>query len=806
MRIDVILSDFIYAIRRLRSAPLFVTMIVLTFALGIGANVAVFSVLNAVVLRPLPFANGPRLVVLQSHDPQGDTFPVISSADASDIRAQAHRLSAIATATSDSSSLLLNGKPFTLNGLDVMPDYTSMLALRPEIGRLFTAADGKPGVNSVVISDEIWKTRFNADPRIVGRSINLGGRFLHVVGVLEPGQLLADPGAGAIANRDFLETVPETGDARARGQRVQNSVALLAPDTTLSQANSELALISKRLQQLYPHTNEKFWFDSQSFTTVVIGPASAVLWIIFVAVIGILVISCVNVGNMLAARWTTREREIGVRRALGASTARISLQLLIETAMLATLGALCGVGLAFATLRALSELMSTALPRAGNISIDGFSLLYALVVVVIATFLAGLLPISSLGTLDLQSVLKSAGRGGDDSRRHRLRSLFVILEIALSLALVIVAGLMLRSFVTLVNTPLGIRPQGVVASATVSLSQFATPASRASIDSRLLSRLRALPGISDAAVALTFPLAGIEFQGGTPVVGRTYASGSPPMAWVNTVSPSYFDVLGIPVIKGRAFNGSDLASSAPVVIVNQSFVSQYLQGMNPIGARLKLPTTHKTATIVGVVGDERLDLTSPLAPHFYQPISQYPPKYISAIVHAPSTDSHVAGREVQSAFAATLPEVQPPDTQTMPDLVAISSESTRFATELLGILALIALVLALTGIFGVVSFSVTQRVHEFGVRIALGATATDILRDVGRRALVTTAVGVAIGLTIAALAARAVAPLLNRAISPFDPWTFVAVVALMFISALLASLQPALRATRVEPSEALRYE
>ncbi|HEY5348737.1 MAG TPA: FtsX-like permease family protein, partial [Candidatus Lustribacter sp.] len=524
-----------------------------------------------------------------------------------------------------------------------------------------------------------------------------------------------------------------------------------------------------------------------------------------------LLIACANVGNMLGARWSTRDRELAVRRALGASSGRIGAQLLIEAGLLAFVGALFGIAIAYGGLHVLSALLANALPRASTVSIDGTSLLYAALAVIAATLLAGLAPMLSLGEFDLQNVLKSAGRGGDASAHHGLRSALVVIEIALALALVVIAGLTVRSFVDLINAPLGIRSNGVVTSNLTMLPEknLGTVAARASMQRDLLARLQVLPGVKAAALTVEYPLGSIGIRSNAPIFGRTYALGSEPHASANNVTPDYFRVLGIPVVRGRAFTASDTMGAAPVTIVNEAFVTRYLNGVVPIGTRIRTEgwngTPTRWSTIVGVVGNERDHLAQPPSPEFYVPMAQAPAAYTTAVVYAPKADPGTIQHEMQDAFAQTMPLVQAPDMYTVAQLVAGNTAQARFATILLGALAVIALVLALSGIFGVVSFSVTQRSREFGVRIAHGATTRNIISDVLRRTLATTAVGAAIGLVIAAISARAIASQLG-AVSPFDPATFATVVVLIFLSAVIASLHPALRATRIQPVEALRYE
>lgn len=810
LRFEDFARDIAYALRRLKQAPLFVTIVVLTFALGIGANVAVFSVLNAVVLKPLPFKD-PNGIVMISGSSKGAAavWQNLSLADPLDMRGLS-AFEATAAIGQDGGTMLAGSTPFAVSGFDVLPDYFRILGIKAQLGRVLEPRDSDPGVQNVVISDAIWRADFAGSPNVIGETVRLNGLPERIVGVLRPDQLSLSA-EGGLAPQDYYAALPARASAADRGQRDFDGIARLAPGATIEGANAQLALLSQRLRTEYPKVDFGWLLSVAPSRSVILGDAGSVLWIVFAAVVCILLIACANVGNMLGAHWSTRDRELAVRRALGASSGRIGAQLLVEAGLLALIGAIAGVVLAYCGLHVLAGLLANALPRASTIHLDGLSLLYAAATVVAAALLAGLTPLLSLGTPDLQTVLKSAGRGGDASAHHRLRSALVVLEISLALALVVVSGLTVRSFIDLINTPLGIRSDGVVASGFTMLPErnLGTLAARTAMQRDLLARLQALPGVKAAALAVQYPLGWIGIQMIVPVFGRTYAPGTLPNASTNSVTADYFKVLGIPLLRGRSFAVSDTMVSTPVAIVNETFVKRFLQGTNSIGTRIQTHgwngTKTQWATIVGVVKDERDSLVRPPYPEFFLPITQAPAAYTCALVYAPGTGPSVIGREMQGAFKATLPAVQPPRTYTVAQLVAEHTWQARFATILLGALAFIALALALSGIFGVVSFSVTQRSREFGVRIALGASTRQILGEVFRRTFATTAIGAAIGLVIAALAARAIASRLGS-ISPFDPATFASVGALIFLSAALASLHPAVRATRVQPGEALRYE
>lgn len=811
MRTEALLRDAGYAWRRLRASPLFVAIVVLTFALGIGANVAVFSVLDTVAIRPLPFPDPASLAIVQSHTPDGTIFPVTSLVDASDIRQHATVFQGVAGVGSSSATLMLHGRPYTLNGLAVMPGYFSIAGLRPQLGRLLDTRDTRPGVHTMVISDALWHRRFGGNPAVLGTSHLLDGTPTTIVGILEPHQLLPVPSDEAIETLDYIVATSDHPNPRGRGRRVAGTIVRLAPGVTFARANADLALVSQRLAHLYPKTDKRWRLSVESFDAAVLGPTTSALWLLFAAVIGILLIACANIGNMLGARWSSRDREFAIRRALGASNARIGAQLLTETALLAALGGVVGVALAYGALAVIAPSAADVLPY-GTVGINGWSLLFAFGIVLLATLGAGVWPLLTFRSRDLQTTLKSAGRGGDGARRHGVRGVLAAAEVALTLALVVVGGLSVRNIVAMVNTPLGIRSHGVVVTGALAMPNALNANKRAAASAidTMLGRIQVLPGVKRAAIALMYPLGDVALEGPAPVVGRSYPPGGVPVAWSNAVSAQYFDTLGVPVIAGRTFTDAEAHGSAPVVVVNEAFAKAYLAGQRVVGRRLRIgggPSNPATiATIVGVVGDERFGgLLSPREPAFYVPATQQIPRWMSIVVYAPKVPPVMIGREIDAAFAQSFPTIEPPHTHTIAGRIAAATGPMRVGAMLAAALGLIALVLACAGIFGVVSFSVSQRVREFGIRMALGARKRDVIADVLRRSLVTTSVGVVAGILIAAIAARAVSSQLSD-VSPFDPWTFVVTIGLVFASATLASLQPALRATGAQAADVLRYE
>lgn len=811
MRADLCMRDVIYALRRLRDMPIFVCVVAATFALGIGVNVAVFSILNTVLLKPLPYANVDRLVVFREHNAhQPGTGASLSVPEVGDFTAQSTALQFVSASSPDGATLTGQGKPKALLGYDVTPLYFSALGVRPRLGRFFTEADERKGVANAIISDTLWRGSFGADPNVVGHALRLDRVPYTIVGVAPPGFRVPDAQRGTLVPADYFLVQPDRAPPRTRGAVYLGGLAVLRPGVSIQTADAELALISKRLQRQYPGYESGTQYFVVPLTQTIFGGVSAALWTLFVAVLGVLVITCANVASMLLTGASTRDREFAVRSALGASRRRLLEQLLIETGALAVLGGILGIGLAYGILALLRPALSI-LPHIEQLGIDASALWYAVGLVALSTLLAGLWPIVALPYGNLHTTLKTAGRSGTNASGNRLRAALVVSEVAVALALVILSGLMARSYFALIESDLGVHARGVVATGVIGLPsrQYSALARRASFERRLLDRLRALPGVDSAALAVSYPLSDMLLQFQIGVIGKTFPVGQEPSVRSDTITPGYFQTLGLPVLRGRAFNDVDTNASAPVAIVNETFARMFGKNGNAVGMRVTTPgwngTAHATRTIVGVVADERANLEDRARPEFYVPIEQGPPNFVSAIVRSRSIPPSVLETEVRNAVAATDPSIAPPVTHTFDDLIAQSSQEQRSIATLIGSLAVVALLLALFGIFGVVSYSVTQRYGEFGVRVALGARAIGVLADVVVRALKVTVVGAAIGVALAAFCAQAVGSQLYR-VSPLDPLTFTSVVALIVVCAGLAALLPAFRAVRIDPATALRYE
>jgi putative ABC transport system permease protein len=811
LRGELFVRDASYAVRRLRKMPLFVCVVALTFALGIGANIAVFSILNAVVLRPLPYPNVSRLVAFQVRNVHTDTVgTALSIPEAHDFMTESKTLQYVAADSVSGATLTGAGKPKALLGLDVTPAYFTALGVRPQLGRYFTEADERKGLRNVVISDRLWRSTFSADPDVLSRPLYLDGVAYRIVGVTPAKLQFPEAQGGQLVQPDYFDVQPDVAPANQRGASYLGGIAVLRPGVTLDRANAELRLLSNRWQRAYPRYENGAQFFVRPLAEIIIGGISSALWTIFAAVIGILLVACANVASMLLTSASTRDREFAVRSAIGASRRRLTEQLLIETGSLALLGGIVGVALSYAMLAALRPALAN-LPHIDSLGIDPVALLYALGTVLLCTLVAGLWPVAALRYGNLHGTLKAAGRSGSSAAGNKMRTALVTGEIAVALALVVLSGLVVRSFFTLIHADIGVRARGVLASDTIGLPQhrYGTIEARAAFEQRLLDRLSAIPGAQSAALAVTYPLSdnSIQFQVG--IVGKHFAPNEEPSLAYNAISPAFFKVLGIPVLRGRAFTDSDTASSRPVAIANESFARLYGNNGNAIGMFIQAPgfngNPHATRLVVGVVGDVRNRLKRPPGPAYYVPLRQAPPDFFTAVVRSASGNAAILRNPVHQAIAQADPAMAPPATYTYDELIAADSMQARSIATLLGSLALIALLLALSGIFGVVAYTVTQRYGEFGLRLALGARAGALMADVLVRALGITAIGVCAGIAIAFFGARAIEPQLYRT-SPLDPATFVTVVALIVACTCAAALLPAIRAARIDAATALRYE
>ena len=810
---SMMFQDVSFALRTARKSPLFTTIVVATMALAIGANIAVYSVLSGVVLKPLPYAHPDRLVFIRIVAPWSGAG-AFSLPDARDVGAQQRTFDATALYGYDDTTLLGYGPPKLLSGEKVSYQFFDVFEAHPELGRFFSASDEPDGKGHLtVISDQLWRSVFHGDPDIVGKTVRLSDTASRIVGVA-PASFLQP---GARRGRGFSDTdywsVYKAHDFQTwgRGNHSQDVIARLKPGVAPSAATADLQRIFSGLSRKYLDTDALSSAKVVSARDEILGDVRSMLFTIFAVVAGVLLIACVNVANLLLSRAAVRERELSVRFAVGASRARIVAQLFSETLLYVGTGAALGLGLAALGLHAFVGLRPAGIPRIDAISVNANVVLYAIGLVAVATVLAGLVPALGLSRPDLSMALKSSGRGADSSRGSRLRSALVVLEIALALVLATTSGLSLRSYLALTNRPTGIDPAGVFAARISGFSEkrYAAAEATRNFQRAVIAKLDATPGVQHAAFAFSFPFAQSYSSTTIAIPGEHVVPGHDKETVTAIVSPETFAVLGVPLLRGRTFDERDAPGSAPVAIVNQEFVKRYFPGSDGIGkiVRIEFEVGSGAAPyrrVVGVVANTRHDYSSQIEPAAYMPAGQEPFLPASLIVRS-SAPRQAVSSAIARVVASVDPTLEAPRVQTLRERMADSVDRSRFGAILLAILAGIALFLAVAGVYGVVSYDVGQRTHEIGIRVALGATTRTIVAMVLRSAALLAAAGIAIGLGLAACSSRLIEGQLVD-IGALDPRTYFAVAALLGLAVFFASLIPALRAARVDPVKALRYE
>ncbi|HEX8072779.1 MAG TPA: ABC transporter permease [Pyrinomonadaceae bacterium] len=807
-------QDVRYGLRTLRKSPGFTAVAVLTLALGIGANTAIFSVVNAVVLRPLPYSEPERLVVPWGEKASLEHHTVVSYPDFADWRAQTQTLEGVA-AYNQGGTLLWNdtGEPEPIRGASVSADLFPLLRVRPHLGRAFTNEEDRAGAApTVVLGYDLWQRRFNADPRIVGRQIRLGSAGATVVGVLPPGFRFPVPAQ----KTEFLRPLAVALGERTtrRGSYSLRVVARLKPGVAAGQAEAEMRAIGARLEQQYPDEGFRLGARLVPLYEEVVGGVRSSLLVLLGAVGFVLLIACANVANLLLARAAGRYKEIAVRTALGASRGRVVRQLLTESVLLSVVGGVLGLLLALWGVDLLVAASPLDIPRLKDVGLDTNVLLFTAGVCVLTGLLFGLAPALQATKVDVQAALKEGTRGATGgAARGRTRGLLVVTEVALSLVLLVGAGLLGRSFMRLREVNPGFEPQNVLTTG-ISLARTKYPnedAQRQAFE-QIVARVAAVPGVEAAALIDPLPLSGSSSANTFVIGGRPVpAPADKPSANYRAISADYFRALRIPVLRGRAFTAQDAAKAPPVIIVNDWFARRFFPNQDPLGQRIMIERDPSEGQqpwreIVGVVGDVRHEsLTEPGGSEYYVPFAQEPAAYMDLVVRAAAADAPGLGAAVRDAVREVDREQYVPAVTPLTRLLAESVARRRFQLLLTGLFAAVALALASVGIFGVTTYTVAQRTHEIGVRMALGAQARDVLRLIVGQGMRLILAGVGLGLAAAWALTRVLAGMLYD-VTPTDPATFVGVALLLSLVALAACLIPARRATRVDPLVAMRYE
>jgi len=809
---DEMFQDLRFGLRMLLKHKGFTTIAILTLSLGVGANTAIFSVVNAVLLRPLPFAEPERLVWFGGWV-GGDKEQGVTPADFLDYREQCQSFTQIAASVSDGIAMNLSGgdgEPERLKGGYVTANYLDVFGVKPALGRTFAAEEGLEGVDMeggdrvVVLSHALWQRRFGADPAIINQTITLDKRNVTVIGVMPP-QFQYPPGVEIWLPFRFPAS-PQSA-FRSREFHFLRPVARLKPGVTRTQAQAEVETIARRLQSLYPKTNANQSLFLWPLQERLVGNIRLTLLTLLGAVGCVLLIACANVANLLLARASARGREIAVRSALGASRGRVVRQLLTESLALASLGGLGGMLLAKWGVKLLVALSADYLPRAEEVRINATVFGFALAVALLTGLLFGLAPALQSARLDLTEALKEGGRGaGSGARRHRTLNLLVVAEVALAMMLLIGAGLLINSFVRLQQVSPGFDEKNLLTARIDIPNPYAQPEKKQQFFEQLQERVGALPGVEAVGLVTELPLANQSANFKFKIEGRPEpAPGQSPDADIRAVNHDYFRAMRIPLLKGRNFTEVEVRDNAKVVVISDELARLYFPGEDPLGQRLLRGPLGKEEPleIIGIVGDIRhRGLDSVLRQTIYSPSLSL--GFTNLVIRTKNDPVSLAAA-VRREVAAIDPNQPVANIKTMERWVSESVAQPRFRTLLLGLFSGAALLLAMVGIYGVMSYAVSQRVHELGVRMALGARAGDVLRLVIKQGMRLALAGVAIGLASAFALTRLIKDLLFG-VRATDPLTFVTITLLLTGVALVACYLPARRATKVDPMVALRHE
>ena len=805
-----LIQDLRYGVRMLWKSPGFTIVAVLTLALGIGANTAIFSVVNGVLLRPLPFRDPSRLVLIA----EKSSFPIISTSYENylDWRDQSHSFESMEATRGSSITLTGAGEPERLNVRMATAGLFSMLGINAQIGRTFLPEEDRAGGTPVaLLSYGLWQRRFGGSADIIGKTVNLDLQPYTVVGILPSGFQILQPADVFLPFMPWAKTLPD--DRNWHPGIVP--LARLKQGVSKEQARSEMIGITKRLEQQYPDYNTGTSADVVGLQDEIVQNSRPALLLLLGAVSFVLLIACANVANLLLARAASRGREVAIRTAMGASRGRVIRQLLTESVLLSLAGGLLGVIVALAAVGLLPKIAGDSIPQGAPIGLDPWVLAFTAVVSLFTGLLFGIVPALRTANLDLRGTLNEGSRGSTAGPgQHVLRGALVAMEIALAMLLLVGSGLLLRSFSRLQEVPPGFQPDHLlVADIPLSPTAYAKPQDRYQFFDRLVERAKSLPGVRSAAAASFLPVSG----GGSII--HFNITGRPPKsphefvaAGYRTITPNYLETLGVPLLQGRFFTRGDNEKSPAVVIINATMAHTFFPNENPLGKRLQLGALPEqevpTMEIVGVVGDVHFGLGTDPQAEMYLPYRQADlllPVFQLSVVMRTAGDPSLETSALRSALAEIDPNQPLVKVRTMEENMATTVAQPRFRTWLIGILAMLALVLAAVGVYGVMSYTVTQRTSEIGVRVALGAQPKDVFRIIVGEGLRLALFGVGVGLVAALVLTRLLQSFLFG-ISAYDPLTFIAVSLLLTLVAVAASYFPARRATRVDPMIALRYE
>lgn len=806
MLCNMVLQDLRYALRTLAKRPAFLAAAVLALGLGIGANTTVFSFVNAYLLRPLPSVRNPDRVVMV-HGLRRGYWTGVSHADFLDWQQQGQAVEAWVAIADVYPILTGAGEPERVDGARVSAGFFAVFGLQPVLGRAFLPGEDAPGAEPVVlISQGLWQRRFGARPDAIGQSVLLDRRSHKVIGVMPTGFRHSWSGC------DFWAPLQLEGAQTARGRQVLDVLARLKPGVSVATAQAEMDTIARRLEMQYPDTNSGLRMRVRQLREYLgSGPRSSIL--IMLGVVGfVLLIACANVANLLLARATARAREVAIRGALGATRLHIIRHMLTESVVIALLGGLLGMALGYGGAKILQATIPSNYQPINPDLIDGTVLAFTSGLALLTGLLFGAGPAAQLARTNANEILKEGGRGSGGGARGRLRNALVVAEISLAIVLLLGAGLLIKSFNRLQQVDPGFRAENLLtAHVWLPDAKYPTPELRAAFFRDLVERISGLPGVQSAAAATAIPFAGSGSSNSFVIEGQAPPSaGQQYLARTRSITPEYLRTMGIPLRRGRHFTHQDAEGAPPVAIINEAMARRYFAGENALGKRVKWGKDAQSAspwrTIVGLAGDVKpFGLDSQPVPEMYVPCRQEPRAAMFLTIRTRGSDPSKMVSAVRAELRNLDREQPMASIRSMRSIIEESLTVPKYMTWLLAIFAGIAMVMAAMGIYGVMSYSVSQRTHELGVRLALGAGRASVIRLVLKNALWLTLIGAAIGVPAAAAATRMLAAYLYG-VGARDPVTFTLIPLALGAVALLASYVPARRATRVDPVVALRHE
>jgi putative ABC transport system permease protein len=808
-------QDLRYGFRLLLRKPGFTLVAILALALGIGANTAIFSVVNAILLRPLPYPEPERIVQLNHNYPQINLKASVSAFGYTIYKEQAKAFDQIAAISGGSLNLTGGGEPEQLQTMMVTASFFPLFGGEAARGRVFLPEEEQDGRNRIaVLNDTLWVRRFGGDPNIVNKTIILNGENYTVIGVMPARFQFGREFGNAPDLWVPLTFTPQQLEPRNLNNEYLSVFGRVRAGLTVQQAQAEMDTLADNMRQQYsPNTRREQWgLLLQPLNELVVGDVRFALWVLLGAVGLVLLIACANVANLTLARAADRQREIAIRAALGAGRARVIQQLLTESVLLAGVGGLLGLGLAAWGVSLLSNLSQIQIPRSHEIGLDWRVLLFTLGVSVLTGLLFGLIPALQVSGGNLHDTLKEGGRSGQGGARGRLRSALIVAEMALALMLLVGAGLLMRSFWQLQQVSPGFQPQGVL-SLMVSLpgQKYKEPPQRVNFFDQLLPQLKSLPGVQAVGACLTIPMSGNNSSGSFQIEGRQIPPGqSSPHGDRWQAAGDYFETMKIPLVRGRYFNAQDTAESMGVAIIDETMARKYWPNEDPLGKRISFDRDDQNnprwREIVGLVGHvKHRNLEGESRVQYYVPYAQRPTPTSMFLVLRTNSDPTSLAASVRNTVRNLDKDLPVFRVTTMEQLVAGSMAQRRFTLWLLGLFAVTALLLAAVGLYGVLAYSVSQRSHEIGIRMALGAQSRDVQKMVVGQGMKLVLLGTGIGLAGAFALMRWMASLLFG-VGAADPLTYGVIAALLAGVALLACWIPARRATKVDPMIALRYE